>query len=663
MAQADFVTRILLENQQFRNQLQDCQQQIRNLRSSSNSASLSINNIRSSLVSMGAKYLAPLAIATAVKEIGTKAIEARSKIESLEVSFTTLLNSSEKASSLVNQLKEYGAKTPYDTEGLAKAAQTMLSFGISYERVLPTLKQLGDVAMGNTDKMQRLALAFSQMSASGKVMKEDLNQMIDAGFNPLSVISKQTGESIGELLDKVSKGEISVEQIAQAFADATAQGGQFHDMAVNMSETVEGKISTLNDAIDETYAAIGKLIEPAVKSSLNGLISIFDGITESVNWLNDAIDDASTKLRQLTFGDSAEEFMAKRGQFLNGNKRAGTYKVGNRYLKNGESYSYNYKAKDGKIHTVTKQLSEGVVKVVSDVIAKTTKKVGTVKVPHRTRVKNNFKQTKQTKQENPEGSIAWYNDQINLKQKQLSVTVNPMDYQKINKELDNLIEEKRFLEIRLKGTNLKDIISEIDTESVNPFSIDMDAINNIKVPQPEISGLVEMSGWLENNQQSVLALTSAFQGLGSAMSQLGAGDTVAMLAQVTAQIASAAMSYVALATAAGTANAMKMPFPANLAAVATVIATMVGIAATVSGYLSGSYAEGGIINGATTHGDQLLARVNAGEMILNGSQQRNLFNLLDGGTGSNMSGQVEFKISGSVLKGVLRNYDNKMSVL
>ena len=616
MAQADFVTRILLENQQFRNQLQDCQQQIRNLRSSSNSASLSINNIRSSLVSMGAKYLAPLAIATAVKEIGTKAIEARSKIESLEVSFTTLLNSSEKASSLVNQLKEYGAKTPYDTEGLAKAAQTMLSFGISYDRVLPTLKQLGDVAMGNTDKMQRLALAFSQMSASGKVMKEDLNQMIDAGFNPLSVISKQTGESIGELLDKVSKGEISVEQIAQAFADATAQGGQFHNMAVNMSETVEGKISTLNDAID----------------------------------------DASTKLRQLTFGDSAEEFMAKRGQFLNGNKRAGTYKVGNRYLKDGESYSYNYKAKDGKIHTVTKQLSEGVVKVVSDVIAKTTKKVGTVKVPHRTRVKNNFKQTKQ---ENPEGSIAWYNDQINLKQKQLSVTVNPMDYQKINKELDNLIEEKRFLEIRLKGTNLKDIISEIDTESVNPFSIDMDAINNIKVPQPEISGLVEMSGWLENNQQSVLALTSAFQGLGSAMSQLGAGDTVAMLAQVTAQIASAAMSYVALATAAGTANAMKMPFPANLAAVATVIATVVGIAATVSGYLSGSYAEGGIINGATTHGDQLLARVNAGEMILNGTQQRNLFNMLDnaGATGG-IGGQINFKLKGSDLYGSLRNYSN-----
>lgn len=143
------------------------------------------------------------------------------------------------------------------------------------------------------------------------------------------------------------------------------------------------------------------------------------------------------------------------------------------------------------------------------------------------------------------------------------------------------------------------------------------------------------------------------------MSQLGAGDTVAMLAQVTAQIASAAMSYVALATAAGTANAMKMPFPANLAAVATVIATVVGIAATVSGYLSGSYAEGGIINGATTHGDQLLARVNAGEMILNGTQQRNLFNMLDnaGATGG-IGGQINFKLKGSDLYGSLRNYSN-----
>ena len=288
------------------------------------------------------------------------------------------------------------------------------------------------------------------------------------------------------------------------------------------------------------------------------------------------------------------------------------------------------------------------------------KTTGTNRTTGTTGTTNNTKE----QPEFEKGSIAWYDDQINLKQKQLSETANPMDYQKTNKELDNLIEEKHFSEIRLKGTNLKDIISEIDTESVNPFSIDMDAINNIKVPQPEISGLVEMSGWLENNQQSVLALTSAFQGLGSAMSQLGAGDTVAMLAQVTAQIASAAMSYVALATAAGTANAMKMPFPASLAAVATVISTVVGIAATVSGYLSGSYAEGGIIQGANTHGDQLLARVNAGEMILNGSQQAKLFNMLDGsGAVGGASGQVEFKISGSTLKGVLRNYDNKMSVL
>ena len=120
------------------------------------------------------------------------------------------------------------------------------------------------------------------------------------------------------------------------------------------------------------------------------------------------------------------------------------------------------------------------------------------------------------------------------------------------------------------------------------------------------------------------------------------------------------------ATAAkGAEKAAEKPFPENLIAIATVVSAVIGIAASIYS-LVGSFAQGGVIQGASTHGDQLLARVNAGEMILNGSQQAKLFNTLDGGgaIGNNTGGgQVEFKISGSTLKGVLRNYDNKTSVL
>ena len=294
MANADFVTRILLENQQFRTQIADCKREIKDLRSGARSSSISIGGLRDSLIGMASKVAAPLAIATAIKEIGIKSIEARSRIEQLEVSFSTLLRSQTQAKALLQEIREYGTVTPYDTEGLSKAAQTMLSFGISYERVMPTLRQLGDVAMGSQDKLSRLTLAFSQMSAAGRVTKEDLNQMIDAGFNPLQVISQQTGESIGTLFDKVSRGQVSVHQIANAFADATDKGGQFHNMALNMSDTLSGKIAKMSDGWDNLKASIGGLASPAVLRAIEIATRTIDGLRESIEKLKEAVGDTTT---------------------------------------------------------------------------------------------------------------------------------------------------------------------------------------------------------------------------------------------------------------------------------------------------------------------------------------------------------------------------------
>ena len=155
--------------------------------------------------------------------------------------------------------------------------------------------------------------------------------------------------------------------------------------------------------------------------------------------------------------------------------------------------------------------------------------------------------------------------------------------------------------------------------------------------------------------EAVNTLNKLFASTSTAAASANTAATSQEVANSTAKTAASSKEAIAGATASGA----KMKFPLNLVAIAAGVAAVIAALATISG----SFADGGIIQGANTHGDQLLARVNAGEMILNGSQQRNLFNLLDGGTGSNMSGQVEFKISGSALKGVLRNYDNKMSVL
>ena len=235
------------------------------------------------------------AIATSVYEFGKAAIDARSKIEQLEISFSTLLGSQEKANSLLAELKSYGTVTPYDTEGLAQAARLMLSYGMSANKVMPMLKVLGDIAMGDKEKLQSLALAFSQMSASGRVCKEDLNQMVNAGFNPLQIISEETGESIGELNDKVSAGKISVNQIEQAFISATSEGGKFHGMVDNMSNTLSGKIAKMSDGWDNLEASIGGLSSPAVLKAIEIATKTIDGLTEAIEKLKEAAGDVTTE--------------------------------------------------------------------------------------------------------------------------------------------------------------------------------------------------------------------------------------------------------------------------------------------------------------------------------------------------------------------------------
>lgn len=236
------------------------------------------------------------AIATSVYEFGKAAIDARSKVEQLEISFSTLLGSQEKANSLLAELKSYGTVTPYDTEGLAQAARLMLSYGMSANKVMPMLKVLGDIAMGDKEKLQSLALAFSQMSASGRVYKQDLNQMVNAGFNPLQIIAEKTGKSIGELNDELSAGKISVNQIEQAFIDATSEGGKFHNMVNNMSNSLEGKIASMADEWENLKAAIGGLSSPAVTVAI-------DMATWGIQKLTNAIEQLKAALGDVTVGD------------------------------------------------------------------------------------------------------------------------------------------------------------------------------------------------------------------------------------------------------------------------------------------------------------------------------------------------------------------------
>lgn len=222
-----------------------------------------------------------------LKQFATEIISVRGEIESLQISFETLAGKS-KGNKLFSEIKEFAAHTPMMMGDLAKGAQTMLAFNIEAEKVMPILKAIGDISMGDSQKFNSLALAFSQMSATGKLMGQDLLQMINAGFNPLSVISEKTGKSIGELKEEMEQGKITTEMVTQAFIAATSEGGKFYGMLEKQSKGINGAISNFQGALDDAFNEIGTKAQGATVDIVNAgtyLVKHYDTILDIVGVL------------------------------------------------------------------------------------------------------------------------------------------------------------------------------------------------------------------------------------------------------------------------------------------------------------------------------------------------------------------------------------------
>ena len=203
-----------------------------------------------------------------------------------QANITTLLRGDvEKAKALYAQLSDYGVKTPYDKAGLIEAQKTMMSFGLSSEFAFGKLKNIGDIAMGDVQKMQSLSLAFAQATSAGKLQGQDLMQMINTGFNPLQVISERTGESMAQLKERMSKGGISAQELAQAFEWATDKQGLFYQGAEKAGQTLSGKFNKMMDSITELALKVYEAISPVLSPLVDLAAVIFSSIGGGIGWL------------------------------------------------------------------------------------------------------------------------------------------------------------------------------------------------------------------------------------------------------------------------------------------------------------------------------------------------------------------------------------------
>ena len=204
-----------------------------------------------------------------LKELASRIISVRAEFESMETSLKVLLGGNEeRLNNIMGQIKEYALASPLNTKDMVGAVQMMTSFGIEAEKSIDYLKAIGDISMGDTGKFNGLALAFSQMSSAGKLMGQDLMQMVNAGFNPLEEISRKTGKSIGELKEEMSKGAISSKMVQDAFISATSAGGKFYGMSAEGAKTLNGQISMLQESFDNMFNEIGSKGEGVVMTAV-----------------------------------------------------------------------------------------------------------------------------------------------------------------------------------------------------------------------------------------------------------------------------------------------------------------------------------------------------------------------------------------------------------
>ena len=225
--------------------------------------------VEQAMSNMGKKLLGGYSI----KEFLSSMIRVRGEFQSMQTAIETMVGK-DMAGQLIPQIKELAKISPLTMSDMVGAEKMMLGFNIQAEDTIKYLKAISDISMGESSKFNSLTLAFSQMSAAGKLMGQDLNQMINAGFNPLQIISEKTGKSIATLKDEMSKGAVSAEMVQQAFIDATSAGGKFYNMSENASKTINGQLSMMQDALNSVFNELGTKSESVIMDGIQMTTSL-----------------------------------------------------------------------------------------------------------------------------------------------------------------------------------------------------------------------------------------------------------------------------------------------------------------------------------------------------------------------------------------------------
>ncbi len=556
----------------------------------------------------------------------TGSIEASMKLETMSVSFITLLNSAGLARKMMGDLQEFAASTPFQIEGIAEAAKQLLSYGVVQDEIMDKMKKVGDVAAGAGVPMKDLAIIFGQVKSVGKLTAERLNQLGERGVVVTDALAKATGKASSSIRDMISKGQIDFKTFEQAFDSLSEKGGLFAGGMERQSKTVAGKISTLKDNIFGLQVAIGDEFQPVAKKVIDMAIG---GVQDLLKF----VKENSVELQKLAiggFGAVAQAVGLAVDSIMGLIK---TYKTFKNIV-------------DEKMDTAALDVMVEKQKEAQDKLHKLTQaRMNKEQQLYAERLKKQIASNQM--------AIDMEKEAIEKKATQRDAEYENLTgfQEKLNELKASFLKQGADLEVeseeKKKARQLK-----LDEDAAKKSLIAKKVADEKRAIQDQKDKNDKLRREAETAKKEMIIRSSHFKASANLINALS--ELSALGGKKTFGVTKAlAMAAIPIDTAAGIMKAMTLPPPLSYMQAATVGIMGVTQLAKVASQKPPSYADGGIVAGQPSALDNTMANVASGEMILNQDQQANLYNIAQSGGNNNQ--EIVIQIDGREIARAVRN--------
>lgn len=311
-----------LQDQQAKNRLELRQltREYQNFSQGTDKATVTVDALMSSLK----RTAAEIGGLAAIRKFGMDVIDATGKMQQLQVSLSTILQSKSKADALLEEISEFAKKTPFNLDDVANGAKQLLAYGSSAENVVDELSMLGDVASGLQIPLGSLIYLYGTLRVQGRAYWRDIQQFQGRGVNVVEEMAKNLGVTQDQIKKLVEEGKIGFKEVEQAFQSMTSEGGKFNNMLENSAGTWPQRIANIEDTLFQKLNDFGNKYKEVFEfgigtaeelvEHLDDVISVIGSLIAAYGTYRAALIAAAVAQKAVGFVESIRLIMAYRKQ-------------------------------------------------------------------------------------------------------------------------------------------------------------------------------------------------------------------------------------------------------------------------------------------------------------------------------------------------------------